>query len=57
MSTVGVTGNIAFGASPGVLPAQRKHISAMTTPVCTEVGDWFETVGYAMIDLFPVVVL
>ena len=57
MSTVGVTGNIAFGASPGVLSAQRKHISAMTTPVCTEIGDWFETVGYTMIDLFPVVVL
>lgn len=57
MSTVGVAGNIAFCTSPGVLSAQRKHISAMTTPVCTEIGDWFETVGYAMVDLLPVVVL
>ena len=57
MRTVGVTSDVAFATPPGILPPQRKHVTAVATPVGAEVCDGFESMRYTMVDLFRVVVL
>lgn len=57
MRTVGVTCDVAFGAFASVLATQRKHITAVTAPICTDVGDRLESVRDAMVNFFGVVVL
>jgi len=35
VSAVGVARNVTFRTLSSILPAERQHISAMTTPVCS----------------------
>jgi len=49
--------NVAFGTLSSVLPAKRQHITAVATPVGSQVCEWFETVRDPVVDLFLVSVL
>ena len=57
MGTVGVAGNVAFGASLSIFATQRQHVAAVATPVGAEIRNGFETMGYTMVNFFSVVVL
>jgi hypothetical protein len=51
MSTVGVTGNVTFRAATGIFAAQWQHITTVTAPIGTNVGEGLEAMGNAMIYL------
>lgn len=51
MSTIGVAGNVALGTLASIFAAQREHITTVTTPVRANIGQRFETMRNAMIDL------
>ena len=57
MSTVGVASNVTLRAFPRILSAKGKHVAAVTAPICTDVSEWFKTMGNTMIDLFLVSIL
>ena len=57
MSAIGVTCDVALGTFPGILSAKRKHITAVTAPIRTEVRERFETVRNPVVDLFFVSIL
>jgi hypothetical protein len=46
---------IAFGTFAGVFATEGKHVAAVTTPVCADIGEWFESVGDTVVDLFFVI--
>jgi hypothetical protein len=41
----------AFTAFLGVFPSERQHVTAMATPVCTDVRKGFESVRDSVLDL------
>jgi hypothetical protein len=57
MCTICVTSDIAFRTFSSVLPAQGKHVPAMTTPIGTNVRQGLKSVRDAVIDLLFVSVL
>ena len=57
MSAVSVARNVTFRTFSSILPAERQHISTMTTPVCSQVCERFETVRDSVVDLLLVSVL
>ena len=57
MRTVRMTGNVAFGALPSILPTKGKHVTTVTAPIGTHVCERLETMGYTMVDFFFIVVL
>ena len=57
MSASSMRGDPAFAALASVLPTQRQHITTMTAPICADIGDGFESMGNAMLDLFFVSLL
>lgn len=57
MGAMGMTCDITFRAFSSILPAKRQHITTVTTPVCSQVRERFETVRNSVIDLFLVSIL
>ena len=57
VSAMGVARNVTFRTFSGILPAKRQHITAMATPVGSQVRERFETMRNPVIDLFLVSVL
>ena len=49
--------NVAFRTLSSILPTKGQHIAAVTTPVGSQVCEWFETVRDPVIDLFLVPIL
>jgi hypothetical protein len=54
---VGVARNVAFRTLSSTLPTKGQHITAVTTPVGSQVREWFETVRDPVVDLFLVPIL
>ena len=52
-----MAGDVAFCAPSCVLAAERKHVAAVATPVCTNVVDRFKAVGNPVVDLVCIVFL
>jgi hypothetical protein len=52
-----MAGNVALGALPGVFPAKREHVTAVTAPIRADVGERLETMGDTMIDFLLVALL
>jgi hypothetical protein len=52
-----MAGDVAFGTLPGIFTTKRKHITTMTTPICTYVGERLETMWNAVIDFLFVILL
>jgi hypothetical protein len=52
-----MAGNVALGALPGVFPAKREHVTAVTAPIRANVGERLETMGDTMIDFLLVALL
>jgi hypothetical protein len=52
-----MAGNIALGALPGVFPAKREHVTAVATPIRSDVGKRLETMRNTMVDLLLVSLL
>jgi hypothetical protein len=57
VSTIGMTCNVAFRTFSGILSTKRKHVTAMTTPIRTQICEGFETVRNPVINLFFVSIL
>lgn len=57
VSAVCVACNVTFRTLSSILSTKRQHITAVTTPVGTQVCEWFETVRNPVVDLFLVSVL
>jgi hypothetical protein len=57
MGTVGVAGDVAFGAFARVLPTKGKHVTAVTAPICSHVGERFKSMWNTMIDFLFVAIL
>lgn len=57
VSAMSVARNVAFRTLSSVLPTKRQHITAVTTPVGSQVCERFETVRDPVVDLFLVSVL
>lgn len=51
MHTLCVTRRTTFRALPALLLAKRKDVTAVATPVGSHVGEWFEAVGDAVVEL------
>lgn len=49
--------NVTFRTFLGVFPPERKHVTAMTAPIGSNVGYGFESVWYTMINLILVIFL
>lgn len=46
--------NITLGTLPGVLSAKRQHVTAVTTPVGSQVCERFEAMRNSVVDLLLV---
>lgn len=57
MRAIRMAGNVTFGTLSSVLPTKRQHITAVTTPVGSQVCEWFETVRNPVVNLFFVPIL
>jgi len=57
MSAVGVTCNVTIQTFTSVFSSEREHVSAMTTPIRANVGERFETMWNAVVDLLLIAVL
>ena len=52
-----MTGDIAFCTTTSVLATKGEHITTVATPIRTDVGNGFETMGDTMVYLLCIVVL
>ena len=57
MGAVRVTGDVALRTAASVLTAKREHITTVTAPVRTDVGNRLEAMGNAVVDFLRIVVL
>ena len=57
VGTVRVTCDVAFRTPTSVLASERKHVTAVATPVRADVGDRLETMRDTVVDFLGVVVL
>lgn len=55
VSTISMTSDTTFRAPASILSAKREYISTVTAPVCTDIGEGFEAMGYPVVDLLFVV--
>ena len=49
--------SVTFGTLSSILPTKGQHITAVTTPIGSQVCDWLETVRDPVVDFFLVSVL
>jgi hypothetical protein len=57
MCTICVASDIAFSATTGILAPEGEHVSAVATPISSDIGYGFKPVRDAMINFLLIAVL
>lgn len=57
MGTIRVASDVAFRAFASIFAAEWKHITTVTTPICSNIGESLETMWNPMIDFLLVALL